>query len=98
MAIGMRKPNYGNLRQIYDRKGKAALERFMQEAFHDKIMHHTEFSLRELAEETVDDGREWVAAMKPGKGQVLYEAGAVNAAAFTTITGQVYYNAVLEGY
>src|SRR5262245_14450737 len=98
MAIGMRRPNYRMLREIYDTQGKASLERYMQEAFRDKAMHHSEFSLRELAEDTVDNGREWVEAMKPGKSHVLYEAGQVNSSAFSSITGQIYYNAVLEAY
>lgn len=100
MPIGMRRPNYRKLREIHDTQGPERLKTFMQEAFRDKLMHHSEFSLRELAEETVDNGSEWVRSMQPGKSQVIYEGGpgAVNSAAFANITGQVYYNAVLEGY
>lgn len=98
MAIGMRRPDYRKLREIYDTQGAERLKSVMQDAFNQKLMHHSEFSLRELAEQTVDYGSDWVRSMQPGKGQVLQEAGAVNSAAFATITGQVYYNAVLEGY
>src|SRR5262245_37982908 len=92
--------DYRLLRDIYNtpQTGPQRLQATMQEAFRNGEWSHVDFSIRDLAEETVDDGHEWVAAMKPGKGQVLYEAGQVNSGAFSNITGQIYYNAVLEAY
>ena len=59
-----------------------------------------EFSLRELAEHTVEDGREWVRTMDPRFGESAYveAAGAVSTVNFSNITGQLALSAVMDAY
>lgn len=62
----------------------------------------TDFSIRDLFENFVPGGREIVDSWNPGQGEggiSLVEAGdAVNTAAFSNITGQIVYNAIMEAF
>jgi hypothetical protein len=59
----------------------------------------TDFSLRELAEGLVDNGREWVQSMDPRYGSsVMESSSAVDSTAFSNITGQLLINEVLAAY
>lgn len=60
-----------------------------------------EFSVRDLAETFVPDGREWLRCLNPadnGSYSVMEAAGAVDTADFANITGQIVYSAVMEQY
>jgi hypothetical protein len=63
----------------------------------------TDFSIRDLAESLIPDGREFVRAMNPRfadseETQTILEAGVVNSAAFKNITGQIIYSRMMEAY
>lgn len=72
--------------------------RELREAFHAGEIKPDEFSLRQLAEHTVDDGREWLGTMDPryGNNGFLEAVGAVSTVNFSNITGQIIYNKILE--
>ena len=60
-----------------------------------------EFSLRQLFESTVEDGREVLEILDPrrkGGGLDLLEAGAVDSGTFTNITGQIIFSKIKEAY
>lgn len=59
----------------------------------------TDFSIRDLAEALVENGREWVANMDPRRGVSVLEAGdAIDSTAFSNITGQLLINEILNAY
>jgi len=59
----------------------------------------SDFSIRELAEGLVENGREWVQSMDPGRGQsVMESASAVDSTAFSNITGQLLINEIMGAY
>ena len=97
----MARINYKELRRQYDAKGAEATVTFLRECFATKQMSPSDFSIAELFEDVVPDGREAIRLFDPKHADgytVLREAGAVNTAAFSNITGQLAYSAVLEGY
>jgi hypothetical protein len=62
-----------------------------------------QFSLRDLAETFIENGREWVASLNPrysggGDVQLLEAGGVVNLGAFKNITGQLLYSKIMEEY
>lgn len=60
-----------------------------------------DFSIRELFEEFVEDGRAIVKSFNPrfqGHGVALLEDGAVNTGNFANITGQIVYSRVMDAY
>ena len=58
-----------------------------------------DFSIRDLAEALVPDGREWVRSLDPRNAVSVLEAGeAVDSTAFSNITGQLIISEVLAGY
>lgn len=71
------------------------------EGLRSKQLRPTEFSLRELFERTVKDGREliesWNPRFGPQSGSGWLEAnGAITSSDFSNITGQIVYNALME--
>ena len=59
----------------------------------------SDFSIRDLAESVVDNGREWVQSMDPRRGQSVLESGsAIDSTAFSNITGQLLINEIMDGY
>ena len=59
----------------------------------------SDFSIRELAEGLVENGREWVQSMDPGRGEsVMESASAVDSTAFSNITGQLLINEIMGAY
>ena len=60
-----------------------------------------DFSIRDLAEALVPDGRQWVRLLDPRSGggvSVLESEGAVDVTAFLNVTGQVIYSKILDAY
>src|SRR6185295_8012951 len=60
-----------------------------------------DFSIRDLAEALVPDGRQWVRLLDPRAGggvSVLEATDGVDVTAFLNVTGQVVYSKILEGY
>jgi len=96
------------LRRSYDAAVKDRTpERFdteLREGFAKKELAPADFSIRELVEEFIPDGRELVDTWNPRSGgsggslSVLLEADAVQTSAFSNISGQIIYNEVLTGF
>jgi hypothetical protein len=60
-----------------------------------------DFSIRDLAEALVPDGRQWVRLLDPRAGggvSVLESTEAVDVTAFLNVTGQVVYSKILDAY
>ncbi len=94
----MRAINYRELRQMCERLGPAATAERLGEALGQKHLRPDDFSLRELAEAFF--GRERTGALDPRSGaSAVFESGeAVDAAAFSRITGRVIEAKLLEAY
>jgi hypothetical protein len=62
-------------------------------------LNPSDFSIRDLAEGLVDNGREWVDSMDPRRGSSVMESmDAIDSTAFSNITGQLLINEVMQGY
>lgn len=93
--------NYRELRRRYELDGPARTVEHIGEALAGKHLRPEDFSLRELAEGLIPDGREWLRMLDPrsGASTCLLEAGeAVDASAFLNVTGQVIHARILEAY
>ncbi len=103
--------NYQYFADVYRRQRdpKAGPRRALalfEQCLNDGSIKPHEFSLRDAAEALVFDrggqpcGREWIAALKPGTSSRFLEAGGdvVSTAAFSNITGQIVYSAIMEQY
>lgn len=87
------------IRRLLESIGAQRTTEHLAEALREKHLRPEDFSIRDLAEELVPDGREFVRSLGPGKsgGINLLEAGhAIDTAQFANITGQVVYSRVLE--
>jgi hypothetical protein len=93
---------YKDLKRQYDLLGPRTTVRLLSEALEEGHLGPDDFSLRDLAEALVPDGREFVRRLDPRSksgGIDLVEAeGAVDTSAFTNVTGQVLYRRVLDGF
>lgn len=92
---------YRELKRRYQLDGAERTVHHLSEALREKHVRPEEFSIRDLAEGLVPDGREWVRLLDPrSDGSVrLLEAGdGVDVTAFLNITGQVVYSKILEAY
>lgn len=82
--------------------GALAVCQDLTEALEQKHLKPDNFSIRDLAECLIEDGREWldwIDHRKKGGGATLLEAGgAVDTSAFANITGQIVYNRVKDAY
>jgi hypothetical protein len=94
-----------NLRRLYEAAGRdrnqAKFFDDLSEGFRTRQIKPEDFSIRELFEHFVDNGREMVDSWNPkhGGGVQLLEAGdAVNTAAFANISGQIVYNEMLMAF
>lgn len=96
----------GGLRRLYEAATKDRnTRRFhadLSEALEKKEILPQDFSIRDLFENFVEDGRELVDSWKPGSvngGVNLVEAGtSVDTAAFSNITGQIVYTKTLDAF
>jgi hypothetical protein len=93
--------NYRELKRRYDLDGADQTVRHLTEALGAGDLHAEDFSIRDLAEALVPDGREWVRLLDPRAGggvSVLEAVDGVDVTAFLNVTGQVIYAKILEGY
>jgi hypothetical protein len=93
--------NYRELKRRYDLDGANQTVNHLSEALRDGQLKPEDFSIRDLAEALVPDGREWVRMLDPrsaGSVNVLEAGDGVDVTAFLNITGQVIYSKILEGY
>ncbi|QDT70478.1 hypothetical protein MalM25_34260 [Planctomycetes bacterium MalM25] len=93
--------NYRELRRRYELDGPSKTVQHLSEALNEKSLRPDDFSLRDLAEALIPDGREWVRTLDPRGGGVtpLLEAGeGVDATAFQNVTAEVIHAKILEAY
>jgi hypothetical protein len=94
-------PNYRELKRLYESMGADGACHHLREALEEKHLQSKDFSIRDLFEAFVPDGRELVRLFNPGKsgGVNLLEASyAVDTSAFSNITGQIVYSKVLDAF
>lgn len=91
--------NYRELKKRYDSDGAEKTVSHLSEALNKKHLCPEDFSLRDLAESLMPDGREWVRSLDPRAGGVaIREADGVDVSAFQSITSQVIHAKILEAY
>lgn len=93
--------HYRELKRRYELDGAAKTVSHLSEALDEGHLRPEDFSIRDLAEALVPDGREWVRLLDPRErgGVALLEAtDGVDVTAFQTIAGQVIYARILEAY
>jgi len=90
------------LRRQCELQGIETTKRLLNEAIRDRHIRPEDFSIRDLFEGLVEGGEQIARAWENPKRRnstVLQEASnAVDTSAFSSITGQIIYNKVLEGY
>ncbi|QDU86943.1 hypothetical protein Pla175_02970 [Pirellulimonas nuda] len=91
--------NYRELRRRYDLDGPQRTVGHLSESLEIGALRPEDFSLRDLAEALVPDGREWVRMLDPRQagGVALLEDG-VDVTAFQNVAGQVVRAKILEAY
>src|SRR5262245_49245348 len=97
------------LRRLYeaalkDRTPDKFFDEF-EEALRTRQIGLDDFSIRQLFEQFLDDGREMVGSWNPRHGEgsgasvsLVEEAGATSAGAFSRISGQLVYSAILDSF
>jgi hypothetical protein len=92
---------YRELKRRYELDGANETVHHLSEALRAGHLKPEEFSVRDLAEALVPDGREWVRMLDPrsaGSVSVLESSDGVDTTAFLNITGQVIYSKIMEAY
>jgi hypothetical protein len=92
---------YRELKRRYDLDGADQTVTHLSEALQQGHLKPADFSIRDLAEALVPDGREWVRMLDPrsvGSVSVLEAGDGVDVTTFLNITGQVIYSAIMEAY
>jgi hypothetical protein len=91
--------NCRELRRRYELDGAQQTVQHLSEALREKHLRPDDFSLRDLAEALVPDGRQWVSTLDPRRGgtQIVESGEAIDLTAFSNITGQVIYAKIMEG-
>ncbi len=91
---------YQELKRRYELDGAAKTVQHLSEALAEGQLRADDFSIRDLAESLVPDGREWVRTMDPRNagGVLLSESEGVDATAFLNVAGQIVSAKILEGY
>lgn len=90
--------NYRELKRRFELDGAQKTTTHLCEALSDKSLKPEDFSIRDLAEALVPDGREWVRSLDPRSGRSLMESEAVDSSAFRHVTAQVIQAKILEAY
>ncbi len=90
--------NYRELKRRYELDGAQKTTTHLCEALSEKSLKPEDFSIRDLAEALVPDGREWVRSLDPRSGTSLMESEGVDASAFRQVTAQVIQAKILEVY
>jgi hypothetical protein len=92
---------YRELKRRYELDGADQTVTHLSEALGEGHLKAEDFSIRDLAEALVPDGREWVRMLDPrsaGGVSVLESNNGVDVTAFLIITGQVIYSKIMEAY
>lgn len=97
----MRAIKYWELQRRYELDGAERTVEHLSEALRGGELAAADFSLRELAEALVPDGREWVRMLDPrsaGGVALLESFDGVDTTAFSNITSQLIYSKIMEAY
>jgi len=92
---------YRELQRRYELDGAERTVEHLSEALRERTLTTGDFSLRELAEALVPDGREWVRLLDPrsaGGVTLLESFDGVDTTAFSNITSQLVYSKIMEAY
>lgn len=92
---------YRELKRRYELDGAEQTVSHLSEALEAGHLKPDDFSIRDLAEALVPDGREWVRMLDPrsaGSVSVLEAGDGVDVTAFLNITGQVIYSKIMDAY
>lgn len=92
--------NYRELNRRFRLDGPERTVRHLSEALSQRHLTADDFSIRDLAEALVPDGREWVGLLDPRRGGATIQEATdgVDVTAFLNITGQVIYSKILDAY
>ncbi len=93
--------NYRELKRRYDLDGADRTVQHLSESIREGHLRPEDFSIRDLAEVLVPDGRQWVRMLDPRSGDnvSVMEAGeGVDVSAFFNVAGQVIYSKILDSY
>ncbi|MDO4587375.1 MAG: hypothetical protein Q4C95_08765 [Planctomycetia bacterium] len=92
---------YSELKRRIELEGQEKTLKHISEALQKKDLKPDDFSIRDLAETLITNGRQWIRELDPRSsyGSTLNESlEGVDASAFLNITGQLVYNRILESY
>jgi hypothetical protein len=92
---------YRELKRRYELDGGEQTVSHLSEALRDGHLKPEDFSIRDLAEALVPDGREWVRMLDPrsaGSVSVTEAGDGVDVTAFLNITAQVIYSKIMDAY
>jgi hypothetical protein len=92
---------YRELKRRYELDGAEQTVNHLSEALSAGHLKPEDFSIRDLAEALVPDGREWVRMLDPrssGSVSVMEAGDGVDVTAFLNVTGQVIYSKLMDSY
>ncbi|MEM8864181.1 MAG: hypothetical protein AAGF31_01390 [Planctomycetota bacterium] len=92
--------NYRELSRRYQADGAEKTVEHLSEALETKQLRPEDFSIRDLAEALMPDGREWVRTLDPRQGAAtpILESDGVDVSAFQNVASQVIHAKILEAY
>jgi hypothetical protein len=93
--------NYRELKRRYELEGADKTVAHLSEALQEKHLTPEEFSIRDLAEALIPEGRHWVRSLDPrssGGVSVMEATEGVDVTAFLNVAGQVVYSKILDAY
>ena len=93
--------NYRELKRRYELDGADRTVQHLSESLREGHLRPEDFSIRDLAEVLVPDGRQWVRMLDPRSGgnvSVMEAADGVDVSAFFNVAGQVIYSKILDSY
>lgn len=99
--MGTKLINQRELKRRFELEGPQATVEHLTEAIEQGHLRPHDFSVRDLAESLIVDGAEWVRGLDPRSSRVtdvLEAANVVDTSAFSNITGQIVYSAVIEAF
>ncbi len=94
--------NYRELKRRFDLDGAARTTQHLCEALANRDLAPEDFSIRDLAEALVPEGRQWVGMLDPRQGDggvsVMEASDGLDVTAFLQVAGQVIYSKILDAY
>ena len=91
---------YKELRKRFELDGPKQTVRHLNEALQKKELRSEDFSIRDLAEALIPNGRDWVRELdcRPGSSAALMEGDGLDVTAFMNVTKQMVFSKILESY